>query len=336
MTEHVETALADADVLVDEDRWFDAIEMLTERNREQASPAIERRLVELRHLAFDEVAFPGAAPAAKPVDPEPCEGIPEVDAADVDAGLIAGALRTKGALFVRGFMDRARTAALRDAIDGAFVGRGRIHAGEPLAEAEDFYHRFTPRERYPFGWVERSFADFGSGVLGVDAPRALFEVIEAMYEAGVRDTFTDYFGEPPAFSVKKTTMRRTQPDTVAGWHQDGAFLGVDTKALNVWTALTPAGVDAPGLEVLVRSLDDLVPTGGEGIYDWSVSDETASRYPAEEMVRPRFDEGDALIFDHMTLHRTGVDPSMTKTRYAVEMWFFAPSTYPAEQIPVCL
>jgi len=25
----------------------------------------------------------------------------------------------------------------------------------------------------------------------------------------------------------------------------------------------------------------------------------------------------------MTLHRTDMDPAMTQTRYAVEMWFFA-------------
>jgi len=25
---------------------------------------------------------------------------------------------------------------------------------------------------------------------------------------------------------------------------------------------------------------------------------------------------------------------MTATRYAIEMWFFAPSTYPTEQIPI--
>jgi hypothetical protein len=36
-----------------------------------------------------------------------------------------------------------------------------------------------------------------------------------------------------------------------------------------------------------------------------------------------FDTGDALLFDHMTLHRTDMDPAMTQTRYAVEMWFFA-------------
>ena len=36
----------------------------------------------------------------------------------------------------------------------------------------------------------------------------------------------------------------------------------------------------------------------------------------------------------MTLHRTGVSPGMTRTRYAIESWFFAPSTYPQDQVPI--
>jgi len=44
--------------------------------------------------------------------------------------------------------------------------------------------------------------------------------------------------------------------------------------------------------------------------------------------------GDALLFDHFFLHRTGVAPGMTRERHAIETWFFAPSTYPDGQIPL--
>ena len=44
-------------------------------------------------------------------------------------------------------------------------------------------------------------------------------------------------------------------------------------------------------------------------------------------MRPVFEAGDALLFDHLFLHRTAVDPGMTRDRYAVEAWFLAPSTY---------
>ncbi len=48
---------------------------------------------------------------------------------------------------------------------------------------------------------------------------------------------------------------------------------------------------------------------------------------------PHFRAGDAMLFD-MLLHRTAVGPEMTRERYAMETWLFAPSTYPDGQIPV--
>lgn len=45
------------------------------------------------------------------------------------------------------------------------------------------------------------------------------------------------------------------------------------------------------------------------------------------VTRPIFEPGDALIFDHLNLHRTAIDPGMTRDRYAIEAWFLAPSTY---------
>ena len=52
------------------------------------------------------------------------------------------------------------------------------------------------------------------------------------------------------------------------------------------------------------------------------------------MVRPLFEPGDALLFDDLMLHRTAAAPGLTRARYAIESWFFAPSTYPADQIPI--
>ena len=163
---------------------------------------------------------------------------------------------------------------------------------------------------------------------------ALFAHLDGLQEAGMQRLLSEYFGERPAISVKKKTLRRTEPDAPAGWHQDGAFLGTNTRTLNIWLALSSCGVDAAGLDVFNRRFDDLVEIGGDEIFDWSVSDETASRYGTENIVRPTFEAGDALLFDQMTLHRTGIDKTMTKTRYAIETWFFSPSTYPGDQIPI--
>jgi hypothetical protein len=47
-----------------------------------------------------------------------------------------------------------------------------------------------------------------------------------------------------------------------------------------------------------------------------------------------FRPGDALLFDERNLHATACGPEMTENRYAIEAWFFAPSCYPADQVPL--
>ncbi|MFT5201203.1 MAG: hypothetical protein ACI9C1_000572 [Candidatus Aldehydirespiratoraceae bacterium] len=327
--------LARADEFVAAGQHQQAITVLRDALASERNLDLESRLLSIRHSAFDAMTHP-AGPAEWPAsipDSFGGTGLPEVSAEDLSADLIAAALANRGALIVRGLVDPTRAASLRSVIDRAFEGAARLRE-DPSSDTRPDLVPFEPDERHPFGPYERAFANFGSGVLGVDSPSAMYEMTEALEAAGMRGIMTDYFHEPPAFSVKKTTLRRTAPGSLAGWHQDGAFLGTDTRALNVWTALSPCGADAPGLDVFAHRFDHLVPTGGDKIYDWSVSDDTASTYDASQIERPIFDTGDALLFDHMTLHRTGVDPSMTATRYAIEMWFFAPSTYPTEQIPI--
>ena len=49
----------------------------------------------------------------------------------------------------------------------------------------------------------------------------------------------EYFGEPPMLLARKGTLRRISHEgTSGGWHQDGAFMGVGIRSLNVWLALT--------------------------------------------------------------------------------------------------
>ena len=139
--------------------------------------------------------------------------------------------------------------------------------------------------------------------------------------------------------MNKTVLRRVSPTAGgADWHQDGAFLGDGIRSLNVWLSLSDCGITAPGMDVVAKRLDEIVPTGGEGAnFDWSVAPGEAERAAGEAgIVRPHFEPGDALLFDHLMLHRTASEESMTDQRYAIETWFFAPSAYPPEQVPIVL
>ena len=91
------------------------------------------------------------------------------------------------------------------------------------------------------------------------------------------------------------------------------------------------------MDVVAKRLDHIVKPGSGGAdFDWSLGDDAVHQVAGDTIRRPIFEPGDALLFDHLHLHRTGTDPGMTKTRYAIETWFFAPSAYPDphEQVPL--
>jgi ectoine hydroxylase-related dioxygenase (phytanoyl-CoA dioxygenase family) len=106
--------------------------------------------------------------------------------------------------------------------------------------------------------------------------------------------------------------------------------------VNLWIALTDCGVDAPTMDMVPKRLHEIVPTGTEGAaFNWSVSREIVNQYSQDSPpVRLQFKAGDAILFDEMNLHCTAIAQDMTKDRYAIEAWFFAPSCYPMDQLPL--
>ncbi len=316
----------------------EAVRVLTEANRAAANPAFEVRLVHARQRAFS-VAPGGTASGSWPDEVAntfgDTTGIPEVAARDLDAGALAAALQHHGALLVRGLLEPAVAAALLAEFRLAFAAAERSAAGARVSETAPWYVPFEPGEGFDFGWIDRHFSRNLGAVLAVEAPRSLFHVVEAMRGCGVGQVIADYVGEWPALSAKKTSLRRARPDSPTEWHQDGAFLGDGIRTVNVWTALTRCGSRAPGVDVFARRFGEIVATGtDDALFDWSVSPEQATRLGTVDVIRPEFDAGDALLFDQMTLHRTGISPEMTEERFALESWFFAPSTYPLEQVPI--
>jgi hypothetical protein len=145
----------------------------------------------------------------------------------------------------------------------------------------------------------------------------------------------DYLSEAPTISVQKCTLRRVDPDAGHGWHQDGAFMG-NVRALNVWLSLSRCGDESPGLDIVPRRLDHIVPTGTQGaIFEWSVSPQVAEEAAGDAgILRPIFEPGDVLLFDELFLHSTAAEPEMEKSRFAIESWFFGSSASPEDYAPI--
>jgi hypothetical protein len=261
------------------------------------------------------------------VDLFPGASIPEIRAEDLTLERLRSAIRCHGSLIVRGLLNPARVLALVTGTDRAMVAFDRMRETGDRPSAAPYFVAF----RHEKGMVERKFRRDAGGVLAVDSPPAMFEIIEAFEEQGIGALITDYFGEPPAILARKWTLRKVPHDAgPSSWHQDGAFMGEHIRSLNVWVALSHCGVDAPGIDIVGKPLGEIVPPGTDGaILDWTVGQGAVERVATGTIERPVFAPGDAMLFDHLNLHRTAVEPQMTRDRYAIEAWFFAPSTYAA-------
>lgn len=149
-------------------------------------------------------------------------------------------------------------------------------------------------------------------------------------------------GRRLAIDVDQCWVRRQYPPKSVpprhrphSWHQDGALgfvFGQPSDAaihedallrtITCWIALTPCGVDAPGLELVIDRVEGMLAP--QQLRD-SVVDR---RWPASRRAQPAITAGDALVFTGDVLHRTHVSEAMTRARTSIELRCF-----PADAIP---
>lgn len=319
--------------------WAAAIAELAAENRRHRSPELETALVSLRHRSAsralaetvpdpDAMLAGGSSPGIGP------SGLPETNLTSLNARDLRAAVLAHGSLLVRGALPAERAQELADEIDQCW----QVSAGEvdPSAAPGGVFRQFWPPSdgeastAGTFVHGIRNWVRAAGGVLLCDSPSIQFEILDLYREMGLHAVVTEYLGGPPVLSANKCTLRRVSPETVGGWHQDGAFLGTGIRAINLWLALSDCGRDAPGMDLVPTRISQIVETGGPGAYfDWAASDAVVEQAAgAAGIVRPEFRAGDLLIFDDLMLHRTATESSMAHDRRAVELWSFSAAAYP--------
>ena len=264
------------------------IEELSRSNREQRDPEVESRLVTLRHavgIRQMESARGGADYPEPAFDqlPDRNGGLAGVEPGQLTPALVRAGILRDGCLLIRGLVDPDDARKLRDEIDRAFAARDE---GPGASDDAGYYEEFEPDPRYKSG-LAREWVSGGGGVWAADSPHLLFEMVDTFERCGLSRVIRDYLGEDPTISVQKCTLRRVDPSAGHGWHQDGAFMG-DVRALNVWLSLSRCGDESPGMDVVPRRLDHIVPTGTEGaFFEWSVSPSGTDGALFEWSVSPR-------------------------------------------------
>jgi ectoine hydroxylase-related dioxygenase (phytanoyl-CoA dioxygenase family) len=337
-----ETARDAAGHLAAEGRFEEAVALASHLCRDRADSELEYRMVQWRRQAFANVETSKPRADWPPAYPDPfpeTRGLPEIHRGQLSTETIAGGILHHGSLLVRELIDPALAATFIEDIDQAFAGR--MAQGELYDDAlsTPWYRRIAlPADHH----VEKSreFVELGfAGIYMADSPRILARYTEMLGRTGIVSMIAGYMGERPCLSAGKTTVRRVPADMkTTSWHQDGAFLGTDIRSINLWLCLSHCGVDASGLDIVPRRLDYLAERGSPGAYfDWDVSPEVANQAAGDiGIASPVFRPGDAMLFDHMMLHRTGLPAGMSRDRYAIEAWMFAPSHYPMEHLPLVI
>ena len=336
----VPDVLAGVEALGAEGRRLEALRFALPHAVRLDAPELWVRLGMLRmEAALDLAAQCAGRPDWPPAFPDPFPGValPEIEARSLDARVLGGAILHHGSLVVRNLIEPAVAARLREGVDRA-LDACEAHQADPAAPLTGAHVPFPLPQDAPLIHGRR-FLRSGGAVWATESPRLFEEMLDIYRARGVLAAIEGYLGEPPMLSVGKTVLRRAEPTGRGGdFHQDGAFMGADIRTVNVWVALSDCGVEAPGLELAPRRLAGLAETGTHGAwFDWSVGRPTAVAAAGEGgLATPVFRCGDAIAFDQLMLHATYATPEMDKRRYAVESWFFAPSSYPADQVAIAI
>jgi hypothetical protein len=338
--------LKQAEKLAQEGQYPSAIALLEESGNYE-HPELAQRLIDLRIEAFPRMQWPEPHPDWPPAHDNrfaDVEGFPEITAAELDVEALKAGIIGRGGLIVRGLMDDSELReTMRQNIDRTLNARmvGAEENPETGIGSDPWYQRCPSVKGGPAQFRGGTrYTNIGS-VWTVDSPPSAFQLIEFFRELDLAGLLHSYFSEAAVLSVRKWVVRCAAPNNGAssGWHQDGRFLGdPNIRAANLWIALTDCGgdADAPGMEMIAGHERKIFETGTRGApFDWTVGPELVDELAQTTPVQcPRFNAGDAIFFDHYTLHRTGFGLDHTQNRYALESWFFAGSTAPQKQQPV--
>ena len=210
--------------LVAADRLIEAIDALNRANRLERDPMLEDEVRRIRHLAGIALI---ERPAEDPGFPEPAADIPPIGAGShlpevttdhVTPALLRGAILRHGALLVRGLIDAPEAERFAEDIERAFQLRSTLARG--AADERGYYHEFEPEP--PYRIVERKWVEVGGGVLAVDSPRLLFDMLDAFESAGLRELIEGYLGErprlvrPEVHAAKGRCLTSPEPGTRTG------------------------------------------------------------------------------------------------------------------------
>jgi hypothetical protein len=232
-----------------------------------------------------------------------------------DAPAYLDQLQEQGVVLLRGVFPLNTLAAVRCAAQACFEA---AEVGGRQAFPETY--RYNPLSR---SILLAALQDFGCCVEELSAPIAI---------AGLDALLAGALGGAAACHLEQSWVRKRYAPCHApagyypnSWHQDGGlavrFPSVQDSAIPMtrlatcWLPLDPCAGDRPALEFVRCRLDLL-------LHYTELDDRSLRRrFAPGEFWAPQLEPGDGLIFLNGMLHRTYVQPEMSRDRLSVEYRF---------------
>lgn len=258
------------------------------------------------------------------------DSLPEdAESCTIDAGAsaeqAAESLATNGALLCRGAIAPRELAVYRDNAERFFDHVEFLGINRLDLEILKSYNCTTRR--------------MGASVfcmnLRLKPPQ--FPFLHLLRESYVYPLVKDWLKtEQPMFLFHNSRVRRTYPDyhpmaemvtSNFPYHQDGSPVGGLLETITCWLPLGPAGEAAPGLELVRKPMERLLPLldNPDSPYrDFELADEVVDAEAGEAARwRPSMELGDVLLIPAGTLYRTFLSESMIRTGISAELRFVA-------------
>ena len=142
--------MAHAERLVQSKKFLQAIDTLTQANLASPSPAIEARLIEVRHEALFHLSpkssFPTWPPATTNLFSD-VVGIPEITRDELNVEKLRSAILNNGSLIVRNLITPGEAQAAIDDVNISFDKYDAALFGKPLEDSAPWFVPFKSSEK---------------------------------------------------------------------------------------------------------------------------------------------------------------------------------------------
>ena len=217
---------------------------------------------------------------------------------------------TFGSILIRNLLEKNIIDQIRIKAENAYN-----KADELSSTGKDLGKQFKD-----FGHLEAAFAGIENGKS---------QIYDMFCNSRIPSLYKGLLGEKITILSGNSLPRRQHPNKYnppVPFHQDASFLGNPGLIINSWIPLNEAGLDAPGLEVVLRpeikiynesKFKSKTPTTYEEI---DISDNTYfSEITPDLLWSPIIKPGDVLFFSHLTINRTYQTESMELPRISLEI-----------------